>query len=153
MRNFFVIAVICALSGTVSACKVSVEPAFDGVNCTFGTTRRGPDCVPIANNSPSVAVISIQPTRVYADSADTFCYQFSPSPASVRMGGSYYFQNNTNSSITIVGSNQIPWVTVAPGQTSATLYTNNAGVFGFGIAGCRGAAGSAYYGELDVTLN
>jgi hypothetical protein len=123
-----------------------------GVDCQIGYGRHGTTCEPIIT-TPSVAVISIQPTRVYADSADTFCYQFTPSPAAVRTGGSYYFQNNTNSTITIVGSNQIPWVTIAPGQTSASLYSSGAGVYGFGIAGCRGVGGTSYYGELDVTLN
>jgi hypothetical protein len=149
MRNFFAIVAICLLS----ACKVSVEPAFSGVDCTIGYYRNGPSCTPIENTTPSVAVISVEPTRVYADSADALCYQFSPSPAAVRMGGSYYFQNNTNSTVTIVGSNGVPWVSVAPGQTSATLYSTGAGVYGFGIAGCRGVQGTAWYGELDVTLN
>ena len=147
---------IIAIAGIVllSACTVSVEPAFSGVQCTVGYSRHGDGttCTPIVN-TPSVAVISIEPTHVYADSADAQCYQFSPSPALVKMGGSYYFQNNTGSTVTIVGSNGIPWVSVAPGQTSATLYSNGAGIYGFGISGCRGVAGSAYYGELDVTLN
>jgi hypothetical protein len=148
MRTIITIAAIALLS----ACKVSVEPAFSGIDCTIGYYRNGPSCTPIVT-TPSVAVISIQPTHMYADSADALCYQFTPSPASVRMGGSYYFQNNTGSTITIVGSNGIPWVSVAPGQTSATLYSTGAGVYGFGIAGCRGVAGPVWYGELDVTLN
>ncbi len=153
MRTIVAIAAICGSSALLSGCKVSVEPAFSGVECTVGFTRHGTDCEPIVNGSPSVAVISVEPTRVYADSADALCYQFSPSPASVKMGGSYYFQNNTNSTVTIVGSNGVPWVSVAPGQTSATLYSSGAGVYSFGIAGCRGVAGPVSYGELDVTLN
>jgi hypothetical protein len=151
MRTIISIVAICLLS----ACKVSVEPAFSGVDCTVGFSRHGDgtSCAPIENTTPSVAVISIEPSHVYADSADALCYQFSPSPAAVRMGGSYYFQNNTGSTITIVGSNGIPWVSVAPGRTSATLYSNGAGIYAFGIAGCRGVAGPVSYGELDVTLN
>jgi hypothetical protein len=149
MRKLFVIAAI----SMVSACRLSVEPVFgNGQDCSDTSTQHDSSCTPITH-SPTVAVISIQPTRVYADSTDALCYQFSPSPASVRMGGSYYFQNNTNSSITIVGSDQIPWVTVGPGQTSAAFNSSAAGIYAFGIQGCRGMGGTAWYGVLDVTLN
>ena len=76
-----------------------------------------------------------------------------PPPASVRVGGSYYFQDNTNSAVTILSSNQIPLFTVGPGQTSPPLSTSEAGVCGFGLQGCKGRGGTAFYGVLDVTLN
>jgi hypothetical protein len=100
-----------------------------------------------------VAVIAIQSAPVYGDPADNSCFQFSPLPASVRVGGTYFFENNTNSAVTIIGPNQIPLVTVGPGRTSASISASGAGVYAFGIQACKGVSGTAFYGELNVTLN
>jgi hypothetical protein len=136
-----------------AACSLTLAPISDaGQNCRDGSNRWGSQCTP-ADHSPAGTVISIGPSHQYADNADTLCYQFSPSQASVKTGGSYFFQNNTSSSITILGSNQVPWVTVGPGATSGALNFSGAGVFSFGVQGCRGAGGTAFYGVLDVTLN
>jgi hypothetical protein len=151
MRKLIALAAIILLS----ACRVSVEPLYGvDVTCTdsYGHRNSSSSCTTTIT-TPAVAVIAIQPTLVYADAADNFCFQFSPLPASVRVGGNYYFQNNTNSAVTIVGANQIPIVTVGPGQTSPSINTSGAGVYAFGIQGCRGVAGTAYYGVLNVTLN
>ena len=36
---------------------------------------------------PFITVITIGPSRVYSDSADTMCYEVSPAPASIKAGG------------------------------------------------------------------
>jgi hypothetical protein len=149
MRPLIALAAIAL----VSACQVSVEPLGVDVSCTDSYGRHSSSSCTTTFTSPAVAVIVIQPTLYYGDAADNFCFQFSPLPASVRVGGSYYFQNGTNSAVTIVGANQIPIVTVGPGQTSPSINTSGAGVYAFGIQGCRGVAGTAYYGVLNVTLN
>lgn len=154
MRKLIVVAAILL----TSACRVSVEPLY-GVDITCGANQQDSrdqrDSSPCTTTftTPATIVISILPTPVYGDAADAQCFQFNPTPASVRVGGNYYFQNNTNAAVTIVGANGIPWVTVGPGQTSPGLNTNGAGVYGFGLQGCRGTGGTAFYGVLDVTLN
>ncbi|HEY2848395.1 MAG TPA: hypothetical protein VGI97_00830 [Gemmatimonadaceae bacterium] len=141
---------------TLTACRVITEPFYgDRDNCESGYSRSGGSCTrnyqpPVV---PAVPVISIGPSRVYADSADSLCYQLSPTPASIRQGDSYRFQNNTGFSVTIVGSDGIPWVTVGAWSTSPPLGSSAPGVYGFGLQGCRGAAGTAWYGILDVTVN
>jgi hypothetical protein len=152
MRKLVVLAAILLLP----ACRVSVEPLYGvDITCTdsYGHHYQSQSSCSATITSPTTVVISIQPTPVYSASADAQCYQFNPSPASVRVGGHYYFQNNTSSAVTILGSNGVPWVTVAPGQTSPALNTSGAGVYGFGLQGCRGTSGTAFYGVLDVTLN
>jgi hypothetical protein len=148
MRKLFVIAAMLL----VSACRVSLDGTvgFDN-GCSSSNGHQSSGCS--TGHNPGVIVIVIAPTRVYADAADALCYQLNPTPASVTTSGSYAFQNNTSSSVTIVGSNQVPWVTVGPGETSTSLSYSTAGVYGFGVQGCRGVGGTAMYGVLNVTLN
>ena len=98
-------------------------------------------------------VISVGPTLQYTDNADVLCYQFSPTVVTVKIGASYAFQNNTNSPVTIMGANQVPWATVDAGATSAALTFSAAGVYGFAVQGCRGMSGTPWYGVLQVTVN
>jgi hypothetical protein len=151
MRIFFALVAISLLTG----CRVFTEPLYgDGRDCQAGWSRSGGECTRGYTPPPVViTVITIGPSRVYSDSADTMCYALSPAPASIRTGGSYRFQNNTGLNLTIVDSNQIPWVTVGAYATSSALSASSAGVYGFGIQGCRGVAGTAWYGVLDVTVN
>jgi hypothetical protein len=149
MRIFIALAGLALLT----ACRVVTEPLYgDGGNCQPGWSRSGGTCVQIYL-PPLITVITIGPSRVYSDSADTMCYQVSPAPASIKAGESYRFQNNTGQSITIVDSNQIPWVTVGGYGTSSALSSSSAGVYGYGIQGCRGVGGTPWYGVLDVTIN
>ncbi len=135
----------------LSACRVSLDGTIGFAdNCGSGYGQRSSTCT--SGHNSGLIVIVIQPTRVYGD-ADALCYQFNPTPASVTTSGSYSFQNNTSSNVTIVGSNQVPWTTVAPGGTSAALSLSNAGAYGFGVQGCRGVAGTPWYGVLNVTVN
>lgn len=149
MRIFLALIALTFLT----ACRVITEPFYgDNDSCEAGWTRSGDSCTR-DYQPPVVTVISIGPSRVYADSADSLCYQLSPTPASIRQGSSYRFQNNTGFNVTIVGSDQVPWVTIGAGATSSTLSSSAAGIYGFGIQGCRGVAGTAWYGVLDVTVN
>ena len=146
---------LIALSALVglTACRVITEPFYgDHDSCETGWSRSGGSCTR-DYQAPAVTVISIGPAREYADSSDSLCYQLSPAPASIRQGGNYRFQNNTGLTLTILDSSQIPWVTVGGYATSSTLSTAGAGVYGFGIQGCKGAAGTPWYGVLDVTVN
>ena len=146
---------LIALSALVglTACRVITEPFYgDHDSCETAGDQSGGSCTR-DYRVPVVTVISIGPAREYADSSDSLCYQFSPAPASIREGGSYHFQNNTGLNLTILDSNQIPWITVSGYATSTTLGAPGAGVYGFGIQGCRGAAGTPWYGVLDVTVN
>src|SRR5579862_8384535 len=131
----------------VAACSLTLAPlAGAGQNCRDGSNQRGSQCdtqIPI--------VIIIGPSYQYSDNSDTMCYQFSPGSASVPIGGSYSFQNNTSSSITILGADRTPWVTVAPGSTSSTVSFPNAGTHSYGVQGCRGVGGTPWYGALAVT--
>lgn len=137
----------------LTACRVVTEPLYgDGRDCQTGWSRSGGSCTR-DYQPPVVTVISIGPSRVYADSADSFCFELTPAPTSIKAGGSYRFQNNTGLNLTIVDSNQIPWVTVGGYATSSALSASSAGVYGFGIQGCRGIAGTPWYGVLDVTIN
>jgi len=136
----------------VTGCIFPTDRRYGSDNCIDGTDEWGAPCTP-NYNGPVGAVITIGPSRQYADNADTLCYQLSPTPASVPSGGSYYFRNNTSSNITILGINQTPWVTIAAGATSGPLNTFSPGVYGFGVQGCSGVAGTAWYGVLDVTIN
>jgi hypothetical protein len=149
MRIFLALIALTFLT----ACRVITEPFYgDHDSCEAGWSRSGGSCTR-DYQPPVVTVISIGPSRVYADSADALCYQLSPTPASIRQGGSYRFQNNTGFNVTIVGSDQVPWVTVGAGATSSTLSSSAPGIYGFGVQGCRGVAGTAWYGVLDVTVN
>jgi hypothetical protein len=149
MRLFIAFVALALLT----ACRLETEPfSGDDQSCESGWSRSSGVCTR-DYQPPLVTVIAIGPSRVYADSADTMCYGFSPSPASIRSGASYRFQNNTGSSITIVDSNQIPWVTVGAYATSGALSSSSAGVYGFGVQGCRGVGGTPWYGVLDVTVN
>jgi len=138
----------------LTACRVVTEPYYGdtGGECQQGWSRSGGTCTR-DYQPPTVAVISIGPSREYTDSADVMCYSLTPAPASIRTGGSYRFQNNTSASITIVDSNGIPWVTVGPYAASGALSESAAGVYGFGIQACKGMAGTPWYGVLDVTIN
>ena len=131
----------------VAACSLTLAPlAGDGQNCGGDSNQRGSQC-----NTHIPIVIIIGPSYQYSDNSDAMCYQFSPVAASVMVGGSYSFQNSTRSPITIVGADQVPWVTVGPGSTSTALSFPNAGVYNFGVQGCRGMGGTAWYGSLAVT--
>jgi hypothetical protein len=132
-----------------AACSLTLAPLADGgQNCGAGWDHRGSQC-----NSHIPIIIIIGPSYQYTNSSDTMCYQFSPNAASVKIGGSYSFQNSTSSPITILGADQVPWVTVGPGSTSAAVNFPNAGVYRFGVQGCRGVGGTAWYGALAVTAN
>jgi hypothetical protein len=147
MRKLIIVAAMLL----VSACRVALDGTVGFAdNCDSGYGQRSSSCT--TSHGTGVIVIVIQPVRVYGD-GDALCYQFNPTPASVTTSGSYSFQNNTSSNLTIVGSNQIPWTTVAPGQTSTALSLSNAGVYGFGVQGCRGVSGTPWYGVLNVTIN
>jgi hypothetical protein len=137
----------------VSACSLTLAPLPDAAqNCGYGSSWSGTSCRS-GNHSSAGTVIVIGPSLQYTDNADAMCYQFSPTVASVTMGGSYVFQNNTSSPITIMGANQVPWITVGAGATSPALNFSAAGVFGFGVQGCRGVSGTPWYGVLNVTIN
>jgi hypothetical protein len=132
-----------------AACSLTLAPLPDaGQNCGGHSGQWGSQC-----GSPIAIVITIGPSYQYTDNSDAMCYQFAPVAASVKVGGSYSFQNNTSAPITILGANQVPWVTVGAGSTSASLTFPNAGVYSFGVQGCRGVGGTAWYGVLAVTTN
>lgn len=148
MRKLFVVTAMLLLS----ACRVTLDGTVGFLDdCSSNYGHQSSTCS--TGHNPGVIVIVIAPTRVYSDPADAMCFQLSPTPASVKTSGSYAFQNNTNSNVTIVGTNQTPWVTVGPGETSPSLSLSNAGVYGFGVQGCRGVGGTAMYGVLNVTIN
>jgi hypothetical protein len=130
----------------IAGCALTLSP-LDGQNCQ-GSNQRGSQC-----HSSIPIVIIIGPTYQYSDNSDRMCFQFSPVMASVKVGGTYSFQNNTNSPITIMGADGTPWVTVGPNSTSATLSVSNAGTYSFGVQGCSGVGGTAWYGALAVTAN
>ena len=137
----------------VSACSLTLAPLPDGAqNCGYGSSWSGTSCTS-GHHSSAGTVIVIGPSLQYTDNSDAMCYQFSPTVTSVTMGGSYVFQNNTSSSITIMGANQVSWITVGAGVTSPALNFSMAGVFGFGVQGCRGVNGTPWYGVLNVTIN
>jgi plastocyanin len=71
----------------------------------------------------------------------------------VKVGATYSFQNNTSSTITILGADQSTWVTVGAYSTSAALTFSAAGAYGFAVQGCRGLSGTPWYGVLNVTIN
>lgn len=132
----------------VSACSLTLSPLADGQNCGNSSYQHGSQCtthIPI--------VIIIGPSYQYSDNSDTMCYQFSPGSATVPVGGSYTFQNNTSASITILGADRTPWVTVGPGSTSTAVSFPTAGVYNFGVQGCRGVGGTPMYGSLAVTTS
>ena len=141
---------IAVLAVTLAAaCSLTLAPLPGaGQNCGRGSSQWGSQC-----NSPIAIVITVGPSYQYTDNSDAMCYQFSPGMASVTIAGSYSFQNNTSAPITILGANQVPWVTVGPGSTSPALNFPTAGVYSFGVQGCRGVAGTAWYGMLAVTTN
>ena len=133
-----------------AACSLTLAPLppGGGQNCRSGSNASGARC-----NSAAATVITIGPSHQYADNSDALCFQFSPVVASVPVGGSYSFQNNTSSPITILGADQAPWVTVDAGSTSAAINFPTVGVYSFGVQGCRGVGGTAWYGVLAVTTN
>ena len=139
------IAVLAA--SVVAACSLTLGPLpGDGQSCGgSGYSRSSSRCTPIT------VVITIGPTHRYNDSSDTMCYDFSPGAASVTTAGSYTFQNNTNSTITILGANQQPWATVTAGSTSTVLNFSSAGTYNFGVQGCQGVSGTPWYGAISVT--
>jgi hypothetical protein len=145
MRTLIAIAAICLLS----SCKLSLDASLAPLDCGDSHDQRGSSCG--GGHGGAGIVIVIGPTRQYNDAADALCYQVSPATASVALGGTYAFQNTTNATITIQGSNQAAWATVAPGETSAALNVSAAGSYSFGVQGCRGMAGTAWYGQLNVT--
>lgn len=140
---------VVALS-LLAACQLTLAPLPDGgQNCGYGSSWSGASC----RSASAGTVIAIGPSLQYPDNADVLCYQFSPTVVSVTVGGSYVFQNNTSSPITILGTNQVPWVTVGAGATSAALNFSASGVFVFAVQGCRGVGGTPWYGVLNVTVN
>ena|ERR1019366_4921058 len=134
----------------LAACQLTLAPLPDGgQGCGHASSWSGSSCY----NSYSATVISIGPTLQYANNADVMCYQFSPAVVSVKVGANYAFQNNTGSPITIMGANQVAWVTVDAGSTSTTLNFSASGVFVFAVQGCRGMGGTPWYGVVNVTVN
>jgi hypothetical protein len=131
----------------IAGCALTLSP-LDGQNCRDSSNQHGSQCI-----SPIPITIIIGPTYQYSDNSDRMCYQFSPVLASVTVGGTYSFQNNTSSPITIMGANGAPWVTVGPSSTSAALSVSTAGTYSFGVQGCNGVGGTAWYGTLAVTTN
>src|SRR5579872_6404071 len=108
--------VVLAMS-LVAACSLTLAPLPDGgQHCRSGSGQWGSQC-----DAPIQITIAIGPSRQYLDNSDSMCYQFAPVVASVKIGGSYSFQNNTGSTITIMGADQTPWVTVGPGSTSPAI--------------------------------
>lgn len=148
MRMLTALVTACLLS----ACKLSLDATLAPLDCGDGSSQHGSSCTSGGHGSGGIVIV-VGPSRQYTDDADALCYQVSPLAASVTVGETYAFQNNTSATITIQGSNQAQWVTVGPGQTSSTLNVANAGVYNFGIQGCRGMAGTAWYGVLNVTVN
>jgi len=148
MRSLLAIVSLCLLS----ACRLSLDAAFDPLSCSDSYNHRGTTCT-TGNGGIGSIVIVVGPTHRYNDTADAMCFDVSPVAASVKVGGTYSFQNNTNSTITIQGSDQTTWATVGPGQTSASLQLSSAGTYSFGVQGCRGISGTAWYGQLNVTPN
>ena len=146
MRTMIAIVSLCLLS----ACRLSLDAAFDPLSCSDSSNHRGTTCT-TGNGGVGSIVIVVGPSRQYTDAADAMCYQVSPVTASVQVGGTSAFQNNTNSTITIQGSDRSTWTTVGPGQTSPSLTFSAAGTYTFGVQGCSGAGGTAWYGQLNVT--
>jgi hypothetical protein len=151
MRILFALIMLAFLSG----CRVFTEPLYGNHHdCDPGWSWSSGSCTRnYQPPAPVITVITIGPSRVYADSADSFCFQLSPAPASIRQGQSYRFQNNTGYNVTIVGSDQVPWITIGAGSTSQSLSSSSPGVYGFGVQSCRGVAGTPWYGVLDVTVD
>jgi plastocyanin len=146
MRKLMVVLAVSVLA----ACQLTLAPLPDGYqDCGRASSWSGSSC----HNSYSATVINIGPTLQYTNNADLMCYQFSPTVVTVKVGASYTFQNNTSSSITIMGANQGPWVTVDAGSTSAALTFSAVGVYTFAVQGCRGLSGTPWYGVLNVTIN
>ena len=148
MRILIALVTVCMLS----ACKLALDATLSPLGCDGSSNERGSSCT-TSNHGSGPIVIIIGPSRQYTDAADALCYQLSPAAASVTVGGGYSFQNSTNSNITIQGSDQATWVTVGPGETSPALNSSAAGVYNFGVQGCRGMGGTAWYGQLNVTSN
>ena len=147
MRLLVALVTVCLLS----ACKLSLDATLAPLDCADSYNHRSSGCSTGGSGGGGIIIV-IGPSRQYTDAADEQCYQVSPVQASVKVGESYSFQNSTNSTITVQGSNQTQWTTVGPGQTSAALTFSGAGVYNFGVQGCRGVAGTAWYGVLNVTL-
>ena len=130
----------------LAACQLTLAPLPDGQNCG---NHSNASCY----NSYSATVITVGPTLQYPNNADVMCYQFSPTVVSVKVGATYTFQNNTSSTITILGTDQTTWVTVGAYSTSTTLTFSAAGAYAFAVQGCRGLSGTPWYGVLNVTIN
>ena len=148
MRILVALATVCLLS----ACKLSLDATLAPLDCGDSNNQRNSSCSTGGHGGGGIVIV-IGPSRQYTDAADAQCYQVSPLAASVAVGGTYAFQNNTSSTITIQGSNQTQWVTVGPGATSPALNASAAGVYSFGVQGCRGMGGTVWYGQLSVTTN
>jgi hypothetical protein len=146
MRTLIAIVSLCLLS----ACRLSLDAALDPLSCSDSYNHRGTTCT-TGNGGVGSIVIVVGPSRQYTDAADAMCYQVSPVAASVQVGGTSTFQNSTSSTITIQGSDQSTWTTVGPGETSPALTFSSTGMYTFGVQGCRGVSGTAWYGQLNVT--
>ena len=146
MRTLIAIVSLCLLS----ACRLSLDAALDPLSCSDSYNQRGTTCS-TGNGGVGSIVIVVGPSRQYTDAADAMCYQVSPVAASVQVGGTSTFQNSTSSTITIQGADQSTWTTVGPGETSPALTFSSAGTYTFGLQGCRGVSGTAWYGQLNVT--
>ena len=146
MRTLIAIVSLCLLS----ACRLSLDAALDPLSCSDSYNHRGTTCT-TGNGGVGSIVIVVGPSRQYTDAADAMCYQVSPVAASVQVGGTSTFQNSTTSTITIQGSDQSKWTTVGPGETSPALTFSSTGTYTFGVEGCRGVSGTAWYGQLNVT--
>jgi hypothetical protein len=146
MRRLIALAAVL----TLTSCKLSLDATLAPLDCTNSSNQHNSSCSTGGRGAGGIVIV-VLPSRQYSDAADALCYQVSPVAASVAVGGTYSFQNTTNSTVTIQGSNQSTWATVAPGETSAALNVTSAGSYSFGVQGCRGMAGTPWYGQLSVT--
>jgi hypothetical protein len=146
MRALFAICAIVLLS----SCRLSLDAVLAPLDCggDGGYHHQSSSCSGVI---PGPIVIVIGPSRQYSDPSDALCYQVSPVTATVKVGESYTFQNSTSSMITIQGADQSTWTSVAASSTSAALTFSAAGTYSFGVQGCRGVSGTAWYGQLNVT--
>ena len=140
MRTLIAIVSLCLLS----ACRLSLDAALDPLSCTDSYNHHGGTTCSTGNGGVGSIVIVVGPSRQYNDAADAMCFQVSPVTASVQIGGTSAFQNNTNSTITIMGSDRSTWTTVGPGQTSGSLTFSAAGTYTFGVQGCSGVSGTPW---------
>jgi hypothetical protein len=109
--------------------------AWDTATITIGA---GLDAFQVANASPGAAA---------------GCYAFSANPASVHTNQLVQWVNNSSATITIFQSPAVPLTTVAPGQTSGTVYWSTTGTVTYRPSSCAAAGVLPYYGIATITVN